>query len=198
MKDFFGCEYPTYTERQALAKAAALCIEAGEVTKEAVAMLDEADNDRLYTFLTDNGFIVYRGSDQPSWRANVMTLIVKAVFHDNSDIVEEVGYVDELEYEDIRSFLESVDRRLGGKNLPGVFFTLCHGHDVHAEKVIMRRGTGEIVSKEKYVMSGHDAVRRAAIVAQIVINMKDPQYMGEYMDYFASKAEEEQYACTEC
>ena len=183
-KDFFGNEYPTYAERLALARAAKMCLEAGRMTPEALSLLDGAADDRLYTFLLNHAFIVYRGPALET-KLRIMGAVVRAVFQDAQDIEEAIQRVDETAYDCILSYLECLDTLLGGKHLPEAFFALCEGKDVDGESVVVHRKTGEIVRRKEIRLSGHDALRRAALAAQIKMCEDYPSFLDDTIEFLS-------------
>ena len=194
-KDCFGNELPTYKERLALARGAKMCIEAGELTPEALALLEDADDERLRTYLEDTGFIIMRSlksmADWNAGLAHMMEYEVCAMFKDSPDIQERLCEVDESQFNTIWDYLQCAEKQLDHPRLHDAFFSLFKGYDIETEIIVQHRVTGEIVKSERIAVKAHDALRRTALTAQIVIAKDTPQeFFDGYIKFLTQEAEQ--------
>ena len=166
-KDFFGEEYPTYEERLAIARGAKMCIGAKKITREALELLEGADEQRLFTFLSDNALFVGRffdsGAKTELWHSHIMEYVTKAVFQGFEDAVSALSGIDETQYTYIGDYLECVEKHADMPGLADAFFGLCEGKNLCIEQVTQHRETGEIVKRQRIEIKGHDALRRGVL-----------------------------------
>ena len=194
-KNFFGEEYPTYVERLAIAKGAKMCIEAKKITPDALELLEDADDRRLFTFLSDTAIFVGRDLDSKAkkelWYSHIMEYVIKAVFYGFEDAGKALSGIDETQFICIRDYLECVEKHADIPGLSKAFFGLCAGGNLSIEQVTQHRKTGEIVKRERIEIKGHDALRRGVLAAQSVLFMDMVMPIDMYISFLEKKPERE-------
>lgn len=187
-KDFFGNELPTTEERLALALAARKCVEAGETLPEALTLLEEAEDERLLTFLLNHALLTGDRTGQ----SDIMKMVVTAVFDQNPEIVKAANEIDGTAFRSIRDYIAKLEAAVHGKDIEDAFYSLCCGQDVWEETQLVDRGTGEIVETERKKIDGHAAVRRAALATQMAIFLDYPDFTDDYIRMLTREKKEEE------
>ncbi len=192
-KNFFGEETPTYEESLAIAKGAKMCIEAKKITPEALELLEDADDKRLFTFLSDIALFVGRdfgsAAKKEQWHSHMMEYVAKAVFQGFEDAGDALGEIDETRFICISDYLDCVEKHADMPGLSKAFFGLCAGGNLSIEQVTQHRKTGKIVKRERIEIKGHDALRRGVLAAQSVLFLDIGMPADMYISFLEKEAE---------
>ncbi len=162
-KNYFGHDLPSTEEHIHILEAGDIAYKQGGFPEEALRLLDDADDARLATYLSDH---VSPGRSNRGIR-NMMKNVATAVFLEAPSITEAISRIDETECEWIDDYFKKLDEELHGCKSLEAFWCLASGYDLTLATWTLNKDTGEKADRKEVKINGHLAQRRAILACEV-------------------------------